>query len=1209
MNNTKLKFDKLTPISKADLDIYNQAFDFIFKDNEIKNVAISGPYGAGKSSLLETYKSIHGEKKFIHVSLAHFNENESIDQSDTANNRDDTILEGKILNQLLHQISAKNIPQTNFKTKTSLTNKEIVLATTMIATLIATICFLANEGAVKTYMSLLFKEKEFYNNLIIAINYLPLLLTIASAVIVIYFIYLFVSTQKNKKIFSKLNIHGNEIEIFSEDKDSFFDKYLNEVLYLFENVEADVIVFEDIDRFPGNRIFERLREINMLANVHRAKSRKKSVKFFYLIRDDIFTSKDRTKFFDYILPVIPVIDSSNSYNQFISHLEKNNIFDKFDKVFLQSISLYVDDMRLLKNICNEFLIYFNRLKIVGPNYNKMLAMMIYKNIFPRDYSDLQLNRGFVFSVLEQRNKLIVRKKASIDEKIKRLQVEIDAINNEVLENIQDLDYIEKGKRTAANNIQNYYEKQAALKEVESWKSTSYPIRKNNIEFKANGRVSRNKKEIEKLSREKKYVETMTLSTLLTKDISDNIFNMEMKDGKISDEFEKIKSDKYFDLLKFLLIDGYIEKDYSDYMTYFYENSLSRVDKIFLRSIRDRKALPFDYELTDPEKVIEMLKPTDMYQEEILNFDLVFHILNMFKGSEFERNLIDHLNDKENFEFIRSYFMIVLDYKLMVDALNRLWPSFIEEAFGNNALTEEITRKYIENTIMFASPNVLLKVNENKVLTDYISDCDDFINIDFDTNHIIHQLELIGISFKRLTEEIVNEEMLKAVYTKSLYNLNFHNIAIMLRKIHNFSNEEEICKSNYSLVCKDITSPLYNYIHSNFKAYMDIYLENCKGEITDKSHIILEVLNNEKATVEQREAYLSLCLNSIEHINSVTNKNLWTTIVSQRKIIISEKNVMNYFIEKGFDDAIVGCINYTDYKFDYDNNELGFSDKEKEKLFHAVLICNSLNNEAYESLVCSLNYYFSDFNIKNINLDKMKILIDNNVVNMNKKSLLFIRENYSKIALYYIEKNIELYVDIMDNVIFSQDELDTILELDVENNIKFKLLAFSNKKISIVGKNYDDEINEYILKNNLFEDDINYLFTSYDYQTPNIREVIFEYAINNIKFTVNNLGGMSEILFKQILASDKVEYSVKIKLFVARMPEADDLKAITYLKILNKAEFEDIFDNSKRPRYAVNSETEAILDAFIEKGWMHEYIVDSRNENIYRIRRFPPKDEK
>ena len=477
MNNAKLKFDKLTPINKADLNIYNQAFDFIFKDDEIKNVAISGPYGAGKSSLLETYKSIHGEKKFIHISLAHFEDNEDLGQSKTHNGNTDTRLEGKILNQLLHQISAKNIPQTNFKTKKSLTKKETLSATTMIATLIATTCFLVKIDAIKAYMELLFKEKTFYNGLTRAVNYLPLVLTIVSVGIIVYFIYLFVKTQKNKKLFSKLNIQGNEIEIFSEDKDSFFDKYLNEVLYLFENAEADVIVFEDIDRFPGNRIFERLREINMLANVHRIKAGKKALRFFYLIRDDIFTSKDRTKFFDYILPVIPVIDSSNSYNQFISHLEKNNIFDKFDKAFLQSISLYVDDMRLLKNICNEFLIYFNRLKIVDPDYNKMLAMMIYKNIFPRDYSDLQLNKGFVFSVLEQKKKLVDSRQKTINEKIKELQDEIDAINEEALEDIKDLDYIEKGKYIEANNLRNSLERQDANRKLEEWKKTTYVTRK------------------------------------------------------------------------------------------------------------------------------------------------------------------------------------------------------------------------------------------------------------------------------------------------------------------------------------------------------------------------------------------------------------------------------------------------------------------------------------------------------------------------------------------------------------------------------------------------------------------------------------------------------------------------------------------------------------------------------------------------------------
>ena len=55
------------------------------------------------------------------------------------------------------------------------------------------------------------------------------------------------------------------------------------------------------------------------------------------------------------------MDSSNSYDQFISHFKNSGIFEKFDESFLHGLSLYIDDMRLLKNIYNEFVIYFNRL--------------------------------------------------------------------------------------------------------------------------------------------------------------------------------------------------------------------------------------------------------------------------------------------------------------------------------------------------------------------------------------------------------------------------------------------------------------------------------------------------------------------------------------------------------------------------------------------------------------------------------------------------------------------------------------------------------------------------------------------------------------------------------------------------------------------------------------------------------------------------------
>ena len=151
----------------------------------------------------------------------------------------------------------------------------------------------------------------------------------------------------NNNIFKKISLQGNEIELDKERDDSYFDKYLNEVLYLFENVDADVIVFEDIDRFNSVSIFERLHEINTLVNIQRIKKNDASepLRFFYLMRDDIFTTKDRTKFFDFIIPVVPIVDSSNSYDQFVRMLRGGGIEKRFKAGFLQSITLYLDDTR------------------------------------------------------------------------------------------------------------------------------------------------------------------------------------------------------------------------------------------------------------------------------------------------------------------------------------------------------------------------------------------------------------------------------------------------------------------------------------------------------------------------------------------------------------------------------------------------------------------------------------------------------------------------------------------------------------------------------------------------------------------------------------------------------------------------------------------------------------------------------------------------
>ena len=329
MEESRYHFEKLTPIDNVDLKVYKDAIDYVFKHSDIKNVAISGAYSAGKSSILASYKKQNNNLKFLHISLAHF---QSPDQEEAEVK--ETILEGKILNQLIHQIPSEKIPQTNFRVKKKVRLKSVKIRTVGIMLLFVSFIYFIYFDTWKDYVDTL-PNNWFKSILSFSTSQYALIPDgILIVIIVLFMIYKIIIVQKNKNIFRKLNLQGNEIEIFEESDDSYFDKYLNEVLYLFENADVDVIVFEDIDRFNASRIFERLREINTLANIQLQKENKKVLRFFYLLRDDIFVSKDRTKFFDYIIPIVPVIDSSNSYDQFISHFKRSGVFEKFDKNFL-----------------------------------------------------------------------------------------------------------------------------------------------------------------------------------------------------------------------------------------------------------------------------------------------------------------------------------------------------------------------------------------------------------------------------------------------------------------------------------------------------------------------------------------------------------------------------------------------------------------------------------------------------------------------------------------------------------------------------------------------------------------------------------------------------------------------------------------------------------------------------------------------------------
>lgn len=1191
MKENKYKFERLTPVDDIDLNVYEEAIDYVFDNSDIKNVAISGAYSAGKSSVLASYKKKHSNLCFLHISLAHFRPFDQEDETEIS----ESVLEGKILNQLIHQIPSDKIPQTNFRVKKRISPKSVIERTVGVVLLLMSIIYFTCFDTWEKYVVTL-PNNWFKSILSLSTHQYALIADgLLIAGLLFYAVYSFINVQKNKNVFRKLNLQGNEIEIFEESDDSYFDKYLNEVLYLFENAEADVIVFEDMDRFNANKVFERLREVNTLANIQLQKEDKKVLRFFYLLRDDIFVSKDRTKFFDYIVPIVPVVDSSNSYDQFISHFKNGGIFEKFDVNFLQGLSLYIDDMRILKNIYNEFIIYYNRLNITELDCNKMFAIIAYKNLFPRDFAELQLNQGFVYTLFYSKDRFIAKEIQTLNERISKKDHEIELAKNEHLKSIAELDVVFDNKRPT-----NYYGRRPDLSQEDQ---NEYSERKKAIEDKLSDKIP--VIENEKLLLEEKIVSIQNeqLSEIITRDNIDSIFGIKSENeiGKVT-EFNEIKSSEYFDLLKYLIRNGYIDETYADYMTYFYENSLSRIDKTFLRSITDKKAKEYNYKLKNPQLVVSRLRLVDFDQEETLNYDLFTYLLQTSRIDYVER-LIEQLKDTKNFKFIGAYFDTTSELPAYIKYLNMRWSEVFFTALNEQSLSEKQIRRYSICSIYYSDDDIIELVNKDNCLCDYISNTRDYLAIDNpNIDRLIHCFTLLGVSFIGFNYAEINKDLFYAVYEESLYEFNAKNLQLIQREILGIMNEDDIFHKNYTLLYLHPDSAITQYVNQNINEYFDVVLQISDRTIRDDENVVVAVLNNTDLSIEHKQSYISALRTTINSIKEIVDYSLWSSLLDADIVQYSECNIMDCFNAVKLNESVISYINRCYIDLDFSKTE--YDEETKERLFDSVIACDSIENSKYEQVLVSLNFHYDNFGIENISNDKITILIDKNIIRMTPNNLEFMRETYPDQNSHFIRKNIEKYVEIMDDALLSREELLEILTWNISDELKVRLLELTAEEISIIGKDYSLPVCLHILDNNFTESDLPNLFSSFEQWDNSVQAKIFDYAVSNMVSIIDDSNSVSEKLRNNLFHSDRVSRDSKIDLLIAILSDINEDSIKDILTLLNLTDYLKIFDIHSRPKFEINDENEKLLFAFKENNLINNY-EESEKLGYYKIIRNKP----
>ena len=1215
---SKYQFEKLSLTEDIDISVYQDAIDFAFSNPDVKNIAISGAYGSGKSSVLASYKKKNPDKKFVHISLAHFvpEKKQNIPTPIPSNipiNKTDTVaLEGKILNQLIHQLDVRNIPQTNFRVKNTISPKSVIRNSAAIIALI--VCFL---HLILSYTWINFVStfevsglRSFLEKFTTPVSFLISGLIIFT--ICAIYIYAAVKAQRYNAAIRKLSLQGNEIELFEENNDSFFDKYLNEVLYLFENSGIDAIVFEDMDRYEMEAIFERLREVNTLVNIRLAQKKKHAIRFVFLLRDDIFISKDRTKFFDFIIPIVPVIDSSNSYDQLIAHLERNSIRSDFSDEFLQGISLYIDDMRLLKNICNEYLIYYSRLGSIDLDSEKLLALITYKNIYPHDFGLLQNNLGYIHAVFANKPAVLKSQLADLETEQKRLStLEEDASEDALKSKLEVMRaYAVMHLSEYTSNLRSMSDSSldANLRRVLSGsKLKEYETRIELISSQRQAEIRESRKEVE---RKIISLRGMKLYEIIPHEDGTKVLSeITHKEEGISQEYKDIKNSQYFDLLKYLILNGYLDESYPDYMTYFYPNSLSRNDKIFLRRVLDRNGHDYTYSLDNPRLVVSKLRVSDFDYVEVLNNSLLNYLLRNDFYSEKLQHLLAQIEKHRNFQFLSQFLDATSERERFVQALNNQWPRFFDDIVRKGELTPQEIRQYSIDTLYYCDDDLLSRVNDGGRLAEYIANCPDYLQIsDPKIEKLIHAFTLLDVRFQLLNPNISNQDLFKQVYQASLYSINMENVNLMLKKMHGVSDDDnELYAGNYSYICRFPESPLYHYVDRYIDDYMGIRLATHSGVIKDQEIDAIKLLNHERVSDRFKEDYIAHLGTIISNLHSVQNMELWGILLEKKRVLHTEENVVAYWIsQKKLDSTIVDFINEFDDTIDFTVCKRE-SDTDLEKFFISLVKCNSIQNRQYKDCVISLGFTWGvEFNVSGLSIDKVKILAKHHILQMTPTTLRYLRNNYANAVRMYIESNFDEYVNLMTSQLMEQQELLMILKWDVSDESKKKLIDMAPSSISIIGNDYSPELSVYILQKKPHSSDIPLLYETYDGQPNLIKNHMYALAIKNIDSVIRGTIKTTTELKCRILNDDQTTDSVKQRLLLAAIKTLPQAEVMLCLDAAKKHEFSKIFNPRTKPRIENNMQSKEILDVFKSRGWIVSYSLNGDNSGYEMQRPALPK---
>lgn len=1016
------KIDKSEASYKSVTEL-NEALSIAEKEH-IRNIALTGPFGSGKSSVLITLMEDFANKhKFLPISLATLQANEEQIDYDESEKRSSDEKEPKpsklttdsekekrienlnrkieysILQQIIYREETRTVPNSRFRKIVHLSNRELIRYP--LCCVFTLVCFLIlfepNFARVNSIYDF-FSWGSIWNTIFD-------LAASAWLLFVLYVIARYVFKSYSNSKLNKLNLKEGEIE-FIEDN-SIFNKHLDEILYFFQVTDYNVVIIEDLDRFGTPSIFLKLRELNQLINESKIVGR--HITFIYAIKDDIFKDEERTKFFDFITTVIPVINPSNSKDKLKSALEAKGCGnDGISDDDLSEMAFFIQDMRILTNIVNEYKQYRDKLceaSFFQLNKTKLLGMIVYKNYYPQDFALLHRREGKIYKCISSKSNFIPLALKAIEESENALSKNEQIFKQNVNLSYADLRrlFLFKLWHKLSNKPLNvlvkgdYYSfeqissNEDLFSELLSAKEITYQYRY----YYHNITTESESVDFKQIDKEVNYSERLKLS-------ENGITFFRNEHRRIQQEKIKAKSLRLKDLIKKYKLGetdeykslgltpmmnvfvrrGYLDEDYYDYISYFYEGMVSLADRELLLSMKIEERQPYEYHIDKIENFVKELKDYMFESDAILNIDLLDHFASYnVQSDEFEHVMMRLERDKAPLQFLSQYYsegkQQGVVFKHFIEYTNS-WNNIVN--WNKSAEKNNLIEAYLK----FCS-------NLGQIQQKWLNDNYQFLVEHSEGITLDKSLILVKASrFVRLCNG--SEDLLDCVIENDCYEINLENLCIITRRLHPENKTLSDESLNYTRIKETNNVSFIGYVEENISSTIQCLRDKYQDE---SSESLMFVLNNADLEAEVKTAYLTGQHNRIDDFTVIENEEMYAVAVQSKILLPTWNNVSFYYEHKdGMSNELMSFINYyaTELSGEICSDDLS----NKDNLYAALFSSKMLNIDNYRKLLKSFTGHSLDIDkLKNVGQDRLMILVENRRISSSPDAFASLLVNISK----------------------------------------------------------------------------------------------------------------------------------------------------------------------------------------------------------------------